>query len=379
MRILFVSVSYSPRVGGLETFLGHLVRAFLERKHTVKVITRKYPRTLKGTECIDGVEVARYHFFDPSLPVLRLRAIAAYIYMLLLAPVNLLKFIFFIKRFQPDVINYHFVGAPTFFLLVYLCLVKTKLVVSLHGTDVESLHFASKTYKILSKSILKKASAITANSYHVLNLAAAVAPFIKEKSKVIYNAINTAKFEKIAADCSKKKYILAIGRLVETKGFDILIKACQGVFQQVKDTNLIIVGDGPEKNNLQELVQKLCLENKIRFYGWAKQEKIVKLLKGCEFFVLPSRREAFGVVLLEAMACKKAVIATRSGGPQEIIENEINGLLVEKENGEELAAAIKRLCNDSFLLKELSDNSYKTLERFNMELAQSQYLGVFRQ
>lgn len=122
--------------------------------------------------------------------------------------------------------------------------------------------------------------------------------------------------------------ILAVGRLVEQKGFDILIKALADI---TDDYVLHIVGDGPEKEWLKELAELLDLSENIVWRGELNRQELIKEMQECSFFVLPSRHETFGNVVVEAAACGKPVIATRCGGPEDIVTEEI-GLLVEKEN-----------------------------------------------
>jgi len=378
MNILIISSSYLPRIGGLEVFVGDLAQFFLKNGHQIKIITQKYPRRLKNKEFINGIEISRYLFFDPKIERLSFRIIGAYIYTLLLAPINLVKFIFSVKSFKPDIINFHFVGAPTLFLLIYSKLFNTKLIVSLHGADVMALLFKSKMPISLFTKILKKADFVTTNSLYILNRANKIAPFIKDKSKVIYNGINREELRNVEPYQHKNKYVLSIGRLVNKKGFDVLIEAFNVVTKEIQDIDLIIAGDGPERDFLEKTIKKLNLEDRVKLYGLVNREEVLKLLKGCEFLILPSREEAFGIVILEAMACIKPVVATRSGGPEEIIEDGINGLLVDKENFQELAEAITNLLNDIELRDRILKNSQDIIQNFDIANAGKKYLDIFR-
>ncbi|MCQ9204957.1 MAG: glycosyltransferase family 4 protein [Omnitrophica bacterium] len=378
MNILFISPGYLPRIGGVEIFIANLAEYFLKNGHSVKIITQKYPRSLKSREYIESIEVKRYLFFDPKTPPLKLRSIAAYVYALLLAPINLLRVILSIRKVRPEVINYQFIGAPTLYLLVYTLLFDTKLIVTTQGADVKSIPFESKVSMWLFRKILRKAHFVTANSRFLLSETVKMAPYIKNKSKIIYNGINFEKFKNSELYRNKDKYILTVGRFVYKKGFDILIKAFNLAVREIQEVNLIIAGDGPQRGALEELTQRYNLTNKIKFYGWANREELVQLLKGCEFFVSPSRDEPFGIVIIEALAMGKPVVATRSGGPEEIIKSGINGLLVPKENSKALGEAIVKLLKDVSFRNGLTNYRQSIIEKFGIERIGKQYLDIFK-
>jgi glycosyltransferase involved in cell wall biosynthesis len=124
------------------------------------------------------------------------------------------------------------------------------------------------------------------------------------------------------------------------KGVDILIKAVS----MLKDMDLKvhIGGDGTYLNMFRDMAKELDVDRKCIFYGEIKPESVQDFYSKLDFYVLPSRDETFGVVVIEAMACGLPVIATRCGGPEEIITRE-TGILIEKENPPELARAIRSL------------------------------------
>jgi glycosyltransferase involved in cell wall biosynthesis len=104
----------------------------------------------------------------------------------------------------------------------------------------------------------------------------------------------------------------------------------------------------------------------------------VDLLQGCQVFVLPSRSEPFGIVLVEAMACKKPVVSTTAGGIPEIIENQKNGILVEPDDYNALADALLKVLKDVNLRRDLGENGHATLrKRFRIEHTGSAYEALF--
>lgn len=171
---------------------------------------------------------------------------------------------------------------------------------------------------------------------------------------VIPNGINPEEFNKMEIlprdDIFK---ILFVGRLEWTKGIDILIEAVRllhdeyGNVLDEKHVEFHLVGYGYQEKEYRSLVQSYGLEKYI-FFKWKKTgEDLIKEYKESKLFVLPSRTEWFGITILEAMACNVLVIATKCGGPEDIIENEVNWFLVEKENPQQLAKIIKKHINQN--------------------------------
>src|SRR4029079_19216509 len=126
--------------------------------------------------------------------------------------------------------------------------------------------------------------------------------------------------------------------------------------------------DGPLRGELEALTRSLGIWERVRFLGRKGRPQVADLMQRCEMFVLPSRAEPFGIVLIEAMACRKPVIATRVGGIPEIIEDGQNGILVEPDNPEKLAEAIIRVLKNRDLQTSLANCGYAVVhERFSSE------------
>jgi glycosyltransferase involved in cell wall biosynthesis len=154
--------------------------------------------------------------------------------------------------------------------------------------------------------------------------------------------------------------ILFIGRLTKIKGVDVLLEAlCEN-----RSVRLIIAGDGPERNHLEQLAVQLSIN--AEFVGQINVAYRDALLASCDVVVIPSRvlasqrTEGMPVVCLEAMAAGCAVIASRTGGLAEIIRDQHNGLLCEPDNAPMLAAKLHLLLNDAALRAHLRQNARRT-------------------
>lgn len=156
---------------------------------------------------------------------------------------------------------------------------------------------------------------------------------------VIQNIVDTCKFHLASPKSGTTLNIGFLGGLgTENKGLDILLKAA--TFLKKKDFFLHIGGTGILLNNYKALSKELGIDGSCNFYGEISRNEVADFYSRLDIFVLPSRNETFGVVLIEAMACGLPVIATKCGGPQEIVTQE-TGILIEKDNPRELAEAIE--------------------------------------
>ncbi len=200
----------------------------------------------------------------------------------------------------------------------------------------------------------------------------------KEKQflNVIPNPINR---EKIIQKSKEKihlpyKYIISVGRLDYQKGFDVLIKAYDLMIKNNPNVRhkLVILGKGKEENNLKKLVKDLNLENKIIFLGFQKNP--YPYIKNSDFFVLSSRFEGFGVVLVEALALGKAVISTNClSGPAEILENGKYGILVPTEDIESLSYEMHKLIINNSLKNKFEHLSIHRAEFYDIKKISSKW------
>ncbi|MBN9542813.1 MAG: glycosyltransferase family 4 protein [Alphaproteobacteria bacterium] len=195
--------------------------------------------------------------------------------------------------------------------------------------------------------------------------------FIEHKgfrSNKIYhmpNMINTDGFEYKNKLPKKPLKIAAMGRFVKKKGFEVLIQAAKILLDRKLDFTLVIGGDGEMKEEYTSLVNKLGLDSNIEFIGWVKDKD--QLYNNTDIFVLPSHSEPFGIVVLEAFLYSTPIISTSSEGPQEIIENNKNGILVPLNNPQKMAEAILNLANNNELYQNLSKNGFSEVDKYSFE------------
>jgi phosphatidylinositol alpha-1,6-mannosyltransferase len=151
-----------------------------------------------------------------------------------------------------------------------------------------------------------------------------------------------------------RKVILTVGRLQLRKGQDMMIRALPIVRRAVPDVLYAIVGEGEEKRRLQELAAQHGVQDCVQFRGEPKDDELVRCYQQCDLFVLPNRQvgqdiEGFGIVLLEAQACGRPVVAGASGGTAETLRDPETGRVVCCDYPEPLADAVVELLNDPAL------------------------------
>jgi glycosyltransferase involved in cell wall biosynthesis len=235
-------------------------------------------------------------------------------------------------------------------------------------------YFRSRIHKLCVLYTLKHCACVVAVSQALkddINL------YCKRQVQVISNVIEMKKFS--LSEALKKDNNLNIGILGGMgnyrKGLDILIKAVS----LLKDMELTvhIGGDGKLLSTFKDMAKELDVAGKCVFYGEIKPESIQDFYSKLDFFILPSRDETFGVVVVEAMACGLPVIATKCGGPEEIITKE-TGVLIESENPQELARAIRSVAGNLGSYNRKAIRNY-VLEKYSPDLFVASISEVYQE
>ncbi|MDD2807785.1 MAG: glycosyltransferase family 4 protein [Patescibacteria group bacterium] len=250
--------------------------------------------------------------------------------------------------------------------LLYKKIYKVPYIFFAHGLDIMLPQQFMRKKKILKK-VIAQADGIIANSHYTFDELVALGADPK-KIIVAYPcpAIlpHLAKTNDISTlinqnDLTGKKILLTVGRLVERKGHDMVIKALPKIIAQIPNVIYLIAGDGPQKNELKSLVDKLGLNTKVKFLGALASEAIAELYQMCDLFIMPNRQlsngdvEGFGIVFLEANMFGKPVIGGKNGGVIEAIIDGKTGLLVNPTNLDEIANASIKLLSDTAYAERL--------------------------
>lgn len=372
-NVLFVVSSYLPNRGGLQTVTSQLAMELQKRGVNVSVLTQRYPRTLAESENVDGISVQRLFFLTPHLRDLWRGRIDLFLAGLFFFPLTLARLLWRMIRERPDVVNLHFVGAPAFFLLIARALNPFRFIVSLHGDDVEGLPRRTAFERWVFRAILRRADAITSCSRYLLDRAMALAPNIASKARVIYNGLDVS----VDAVESSDGMLVAAGRMVPKKGFDILLRALSQNHRGGQRLKLCLIGDGPERGALEILARDLGLNEWVEFRGSQERGEVIGAMTASRAVIVPSRQEPFGLVALEAMAAGKPVIATRVGGLPEVL-NDADAILVPPDDPAALAHAIASLSARLASEPAFGARNRAIAARFSVARMTDMYLDVYR-
>jgi len=195
--------------------------------------------------------------------------------------------------------------------------------------------------------------------------------FEREKIDVVYNGVDESKYNPRNSGVKiKEKFgikgplILFVGRLVWRKGVEYLIRAMPKIISIEPDAELIILGVGSEEEKLMKLARDMRMENKITFINrYVSEKERIQFYAAADVVCVPSTYEPFGIVAVEGMSSGKPVVASRTGGLMEIINDGESGLLANPGDAEDLANKITSILKDKELAKKLSVGGRKRIEQ----------------
>ena len=277
-----------------------------------------------------------------------------------------------VDQIQPDVIHSHMFHANMMARFVKMLRKNIRVICSSHS-NYEGGRLRMAMYR-LTENLCDVHTNVSDNAAKALMKAGAVK---NKKITTVYNGIETNKYkfdENIRADARKAlsfdenlKVILTIGRIDTPKDYPTLLRAFKIVREEQKNTVLIIVGDGPKRNEIENLAIHLGIEKNVQFLGI--RNDIPQLLNASDLFVSSSAWEGFGIAILEAMLCQKNIVATRTDGAIELLQSN----LVEIGNPVELA---KNICNS--LNSKRKNLIYLKAKSFDWKYILTRWLNIYQ-
>ena len=333
MSLTLITLDYAPNRGGVARYLSELVRASEGGIHNV-VVQRDHDRTGPGEVLTRELF---WHAWPKWLPMVRV----------------CLEF-----KKTPLIVS-HLLPVGTA-AMIAKWMGGASYVVICHGLDVRLA--ASRPSKCwLAGLVLRNASLVVANSASTAKTIKQITP--ERDAVVITPAVSVS--EPITRQEARKELgiredeeiILSVGRLVQRKGFDLLLEATERLKDRER-VRTVIVGDGPELPNLKQLAGHL--KHPVQFIPDAADNDVATWYAAADVFCLPAREtsgdvEGFGIVYLEAAAHGLPVIAARSGGAIEAVVDGETGILVPQDDVEALVDALRRLLGDAGLRKQMGD------------------------
>jgi len=376
MKILFISSDFPPADGGIAIFNYHICKELCRRGHKVTVLA---PRQ-SGSETFDRkqdfcIKRLRSRFRPSSLEIV-------------------CQHLHWISKEKIEVIFFGHFGSvhwlSSFFAKEFF---KIPYVILVHGTDLNAyFRRFSLSDRWASQVVLNNADAVVVNSrvthklvedygypsarIHIINPGADTDRFISFRPQADI-------IEKLGI--KSKKVLLTVARLVGKKNHENVLRALPLALKQVPELIYLVAGKGEEEQKLKKMVKDLGLEKYVSFLGHIEPEDLPVYYNACDVFVMPSKTvdidyESFGIVYLEANACAKPVIASRTGGIEDAVVDGITGIMVDPDNITEISEAIIRLLTDQDYAKKLGDNGRRRAEEgFGWPMVGQKVESVLRQ
>lgn len=229
----------------------------------------------------------------------------------------------------------------------------------MHGEEL-CYTCSSRELEWMSRKVFNSARIVVANSQNTRNILLDKCGLSDERIRVLTPGVDCGRFRPAAPDrqirrClgwENRKVVLTVGRLQKRKGHDALIRALPQIVAGVPNVLYSIAGDGDERQSLERLVVESGLENFVEFRGETTDEELISCYQQCDVFVLPNRRigddlEGFGMVLVEAQACGKPVIAGNTGGTRETMRLSETGFTLDCDDLTALGQTIQSLLLDA--------------------------------
>jgi len=343
----------------------------------------------------DGVKIRRFKYLPERFQLNEISIPEASRSMSGKFKIILMSISFFISTFfecakkKPDILHGHWAYPSGFIAFLISKIFRIKFIVTIHGSDIVLL----KKFRFIQKIIvfsMNKSHMVVANSSYandelkkigvldqkICNIR--VPPDFVEPEKDLQVL---EKFKKKFTD-SSSSIVLFVGRLVEVKGVEYLIKS----LHEIKNSkiHLIIVGGGPLEVQLKNLTKSLELERKVSFFGNANSDDLGLLHGISDVLVCPSiiyspgATEGLPMIIPEAMKSGLPVIASSVGGIVDVVKHEVNGLLVKQKDLFSIANAIERVVSDTNLKKQLVENSKISVKEFEPSIIVQKYLEVYK-
>ena len=251
-------------------------------------------------------------------------------------------------------------------------------IVSVHGRDV----FSSRNGGVSASWCERASRSVYLSAARVICVSATVERELGDlpcQSQVIQNGVDATRFCP-SLDTPEIPVVLSIGNLIPSKGHDVLLKAFAKINLKHSRARCQIVGIGPQEERLKKLSFDLGISEKVQFLGRQSREAVAKLLQRCIVFALPSSYEGLGCVYLEAMAAGKPAIGCRGQGIDGIIQSEINGWLVQRNDVEALARALDAILSSPDSMARLGTAARQTVvDNFTLRHHAQRMAQVYRE
>ena len=292
-----------------------------------------------------------------------------------------------LKKIKPDIVYLHSSKAGALGRIALLFNFKVKILYNAHGWyfNAQISNKKKKIFALIERVLAIKTNKIINISKSEYESALKYKIASKKKMCIIENGIDFTKFkdsDKFRDETRKKLDIKdneivigVVGRLSEQKDPMTMIKAFKEVYEENKNVKMLFVGSGDLEDNIKKFAENNNILDKVIITGWV--DEVEKFIPAFDIAVLPSKWEGFGLVLIEYMACNKPIIASNVGGIKNIIKDEVNGYLINKENKKQLYVAIKKVIIEHNKAKKMIQTNLKYIEKYNITVLIEEHKKLF--
>jgi glycosyltransferase involved in cell wall biosynthesis len=383
MKILIPSLHYPPVVGGFEVFTQNIAE-IISKTDDVFVVT------CRVVNALNYEQKERLKIFRTSPKILKDLSRSGSGFIFGSAIWIFFKSLRLIKKEKIELLHAQgFISGIICYLLRKLT--KTPYIFTIQSADFEVYHKKLNfwpivtLYKKLEESVLKNAKYCHAISKH---LEKHFREYDIKNTIVIPNGVDVEKF---VLDTNKtqtrkdfgyntKNLIVCVSRLEHKNGTRDLIEAASILQKNISDFKIVICGSGSQQEELQKMIEKFELKDKIFLLGSILYTKIPQYMAMADVFIRPSLAEGFGNVFIEAMATGTPVIGTSVGGIVDFLQDRETGIFCEPGNPKDIAEKIKLLLTDKELVKHITDNGLKMArEKYDWNIIAKQIRGLYLQ
>ena len=367
-KVLIICSVYKPNVGGIETVIEQLIEEYKKRGIKTVILTKKFPSYLSEKDVYNETKIYRIDRPKIAEDFKKTR-----------------EFLDSIEsEIRADVV--HLIGVRRPMPIISLSLAKkwgVPFIANYAGGDLPDEH-SQDSIEVWNEGKDTVKPALMFADEHI-SFSRSLSSLVKRNIsknisvKLVYGGINVEEIKKTKQYRCKNPYFCTVRRLDYEKGVDILLRAFFQVLKQHPNTNLIIAGDGPERQNLENLANKLNIQNKVKFLGYIEHKKALSIMKGSIAHVCPSRQEGGGLVNIEASACGTLPVGSNTGGIPEYIINDNTGLLFKSENEKDLTKIMLKILDNPDKRTQIIKVGKKWSNNFSWQNIAGQYLKIYNE
>lgn len=377
VRNVLMTCSNDAGHGGVQVVFRDLVRSLERDGRRVYLLYQDSTTRLRLRQAVNGW--GRLAFYCPLPTMIKDSLLLSLPLTLVYLPLVVFHLARLIRRHKIDVINAHYLAEYFVHLALVARLLRVPLIISVHGADVDQYAPARPVRRLLLRLAMRGAQRIVACSSAMADETARVFPSARAKITHVHNGLvlDDVPAPRTAGGVSGP-FVLSVARQVTKKGTDTLLCAFALVHHDVPDVMLVVIGDGPELGKNRALAETLGIAHRVQFLGDRTRDETLVFFSACSLFVLPSRVEPFGLVLLEAACYKRPIVATAVGGIPEILTDGVNAFLVPPDDPAAMADKMKTLLANPRLGDRFGTSAHASvLARFRWDDRVRDYVAVY--